>query len=277
MDAMLQMKQQLLGGPLGRLALSAREKFELVRLACFYPEQVGTLANDQLAARLVTCMCRPHMTFVDVGAHIGSFVAAVAHHDASIKIVAIEAVPDKAMHLQRKFPVIEVHACAAGETTGDAPFFVNLAHPGMSSLDRAATGATEVAEITVRVRKLDEEVHAADIDVLKIDVEGAELGVLRGATHTLDASRPSIMFESGPPADDSAHGTKEALYGLLLEHGYVVLVPNRVAHNDPGLNLDEFVESHVYPRRTTNYFAIARERRLEIRDRARDILGITVT
>jgi hypothetical protein len=38
--------------------------------------------------------------------------------------------------------------------------------------------------------------------------------------------------------------------------------------------MDGFIDSHIYPRRCTNYFAIPSERRIEIRDRARDILGI---
>jgi hypothetical protein len=47
-----------------------------------------------------------------------------------------------------------------------------------------------------------------------------------------------------------------------------------VAHNDGGLSLEGFIESHAYPRRTTNYIAIPSERRVEIRDRARTLLGI---
>jgi FkbM family methyltransferase len=276
MDSILRMKQQLLGSPFGRLALSVRDKFEIVRTACLEPEQVGALANDQLATRLGTTLCRPGLTFVDVGAHIGSFVAEVAHNDASIRIVAIEAVPDKAMHLQRKFPFAEVHACAVGEATGNAPFFVNLRAPGLSSLQKAAAGATDIAEITVPIRTLDGIVGPAGIDVMKIDVEGAELGVLRGGAKILDTSRPTIMFESGPPADGALRESKQALHDLLSSHDYATLVPNRVAHNDAGLTSDQFVESHVYPRRTTNYFAVARERRIEIRDRARRILGVAV-
>jgi len=42
------------------------------------------------------------------------------------------------------------------------------------------------------------------------------------------------------------------------------------------MSLEAFNDGHLYPRRTTNYFAVARERREEVRDRARVVLGIRV-
>ena len=79
------------------------------------------------------------------------------------------------------------------------------------------------------------------------------------------------MFESGPSVNHELDNAKEALWQQLAGQSYAVLIPNRVAHNDPGLSQNGFVESHLYPRRTTNYFAIPNERRIEIRDRARKI------
>jgi hypothetical protein len=64
------------------------------------------------------------------------------------------------------------------------------------------------------------------------------------------------------------------MYQFLADHDYIVLIPNRVAHNDSGLTQDGFLESHLYSRRTTNYFAVPVERQIEIRDRARRILKI---
>jgi hypothetical protein len=80
------------------------------------------------------------------------------------------------------------------------------------------------------------------------------------------------MFESGPPLDNGLGYTKESMWEWLHERGFDIVVPNRVAHDGQGLNLDGFVEAHLYPFRTMNYFAIPKERRLEIRDRARNAL-----
>jgi precorrin-6B methylase 2 len=78
----------------------------------FYPERAGTVANDQLATKLVTTICQSHKTFVDVGAHIGSVISEVGNSDSTIKIVAIEAILEKIVQLRRKFPFVELHDCA---------------------------------------------------------------------------------------------------------------------------------------------------------------------
>jgi FkbM family methyltransferase len=269
------MKQSLLGYPVGRTALFLRDKFELFRGANSFIEAVGTIANDQLATTLVTKICGSRKTFVDVGAHIGSIIAQVRHHDPSIKIVAIEAIPEKVLDLRKRFPFVELHGCAVGEITGKIPFFIDIKRSGYSSLARP----TEIdqkskLEIMVPIEKLDNLVETTDVDAIKIDVEGAELGVLRGAQGILRRCRPIVMFESGPSENDGLGYTKEDMLNFLDAIGFAVVVPNRVAHNDEGLSTAGFVESHLYPRRTTNYFAIPRERRIEFRDKARSILKI---
>ena len=80
------------------------------------------------------------------------------------------------------------------------------------------------------------------------------------------------MFESPLISNNSLGYTKENLWQYLDKLNYLIVIPNRVAHNDEGLSLDCFIDSHIYPRRTTNYFAIPKERRGEIRDYARKII-----
>ena len=269
------MKQSLLGGPFGRSAMLLRDKLDILREACFSPERVGTVANDQLATRLITNLCAPRRTFIDIGAHIGSVISAVMHNDPSVRIVAIEAMPDKAERLRRKFHSVEMHACAVGESTGEVSFFVNSKHSGYSSLGKPANADDKsISEIRVRIEKLDDLVPPKDVDAIKIDVEGAELGVLRGGISVLRNCRPIIMFESAPEAANGLGYTKEAIHDFLTENAFSVVVPNRVAHEGDGLTSIGFIESHWYPRRTTNYFAVPFERRIEFRDRARRILGV---
>ncbi len=269
----LRMKEQIVGTLLGRTALAVRDLLALLPRAS-QREQLGTVANDQLALQLVTALCRPGHVFVDVGAHIGSVVARVLDHDDGLDVVAIEAVPEKAAQLRRRFPGVTVHACAVGEAHGQASFFVHRRLSAYSSLRRPLGLADDVDEIAVPLRRLDELVVPDRVDVVKIDVEGAELAVLRGAAGLLGRARPTVLFESGAPDPGSGGFAQQALFALLSAAGYVVVVPNRLAHDDDGLSATGFAESHVYPRRTTNYFAVAAERRQELRDRARRVLGI---
>jgi FkbM family methyltransferase len=270
------MKQYLVSSTFGRVALSLRDKVSILKDAYFALEAVGTTANDQLATILITKICGSHKTFIDVGAHIGSIIVEVRHNDPSVKIVAFEAVPAKAKSLRRRFPFVDVHGCAAGEITGEVPFFIDTERSGYSSLARPVnSNDTANVEVQVAIDRLDNLVNALDVDAIKIDVEGAELGVLRGAVNVLRECRPIIMFESAPQTDNGLGYTKEAIFEFLSSGDYCVLVPNRVAHNDDGLTLNGFSESHLYPRRTTNYFAVPRERRLDFRDRARRILRLS--
>lgn len=272
------MKQLILGTSLGRLALSARGSFTCVMMAFSHPEAAGTIVNDFLAGDLTTKLCKPNKVFIDIGAHIGSVSASVAHYCPSVKIVAIEAIPAKAERIRRRFPRIEVHTCALSDAEGGASFFMHNKRSGRSSLTPPSKAADpDVTEIKVQLKRLDDVVAYRGVDVIKIDVEGAELGVLRGGERLVSESRPTIMFESGPEAEDGLGYTKDALWRWFADRDYALLIPNRLGHNDPGLSREGFIESHLYPRRTTNYFAVANERRVEVRDRVRDILKIEAT
>jgi FkbM family methyltransferase len=267
------MKTRLVGTSIGRLAMTARDAVELLRATYRSPESIGTLANDQLATKLVTRLCLPNKGFIDVGAHIGSIASAVIDHDPSIKLHAVEPMRAKIEHLRRTFPTVELYECALGDSDGEVPFFVNVKQSGYSSLLRQPQTEDTIV-IKVPLKRLDALISSNDIDVIKIDVEGAELGVLRGGDMLITSNRPLIMFESGPQADDELAHTKEPIWRWLEERNFDLVVPNRVAHAGPGLRLDGFLEAHFYPRRTTNYFAIPKERRIEIRERARVLLGI---
>jgi len=266
------MKQYLLGNIYSGAVLTIRDRFEIVKTAMFDDGKMGKTANDCLARLIVTELCLPNKTFIDAGAHIGSVSSVVHRNDPTVKIIAIEAMPDKAANLRNKFPYLEVHACALGEDTdGEISFYVDTKRSGFSSLLKPLNSEQSgIIEIKVPMERLDNLTKSSDVDLIKIDVEGVELGVLRGSEALIN-SRPVIMFESAPP---EVKYTKDDMWKFLTDHQYEIYIPNRVAHNGPGLSKEGFSESHFYPRRTTDYFAIPIERRLEIRDRTRNILDI---
>lgn len=265
------MKTLVVDSKLGSIGQSLRDRIELYRAAGATAERLGTVANDQLARTLLERLCLPGEIFVDVGAHIGPVIDGVKRHSAPSEIHAIEAIPHKVEALRRNFPFARIHACAVGDIEGETPFFIDTQRSGYSSLDGSRLNDKAV-EITVPIRRLDSLLPTIGVGVIKIDVEGAELGVLRGAEAIVAGSRPVIMFESGAGA--MAAYPKEALWQWLEDHDYAILVPNRVAHLDPGLTLEGFVESHLYPRRTTNYFAVPREKRDAVRARARAVTNL---
>lgn len=270
------LKRSILGTPLAQLAIQAREKIDLTYAACFHISDVGRLANDHLATYFIARLSAPGKTFIDIGAHIGSVVSSVRTQVPSATIIAVEAIPEKAIRLRSLFPTVQIHQVALGNSEGDVKFYVHTKQTGYSSLSRPANGAADtIVEITVPMTRLDRLVDSNAIDAIKIDVEGAELEVLRGSVSTIARNRPIIMFESGPPASGEFESEKAPQWQFFKDNNYILVVPNRLAHNDDGLTREGYCESHLYPRRTTNYFAVPIERQSEYRDRARRILSIT--
>ena len=266
------MKAALLKTPFGPFAHWLRDRVAMLKAASFMPEAMGAVGNDVLARLLLERLCGEGKVFVDVGAHIGSVIAGVLHAAKPAKVIAIEAIPAKAERLRKAFPKAIIHCCAVGDQEGEISFFVADKESGYSSIDSSlALRQGGVREIKVPMHKLDMLSAPEGVDLIKIDVEGAELGVLRGAEELVRVARPTIMFESG--LTEMEGFSRRDMWRWCDAHDYAVIIPARLAHEDDGLDEAGFVESHVYPPRTTNYFAVARERRAEIRARARKALG----
>src|SRR5262249_5275188 len=77
--------------------------------------------------------------------------------------------------------------------------------------------------------------HGVTPDLIKIDVEGAELQVIRGARQLLANTRPMLIFESWPALEE-----RIALYDLLDGLEYLV-APATAEFHRPGLSREAFV------------------------------------
>jgi FkbM family methyltransferase len=256
------MREYLTGTLLGAIASVGRQKLTLLRDALTSNENIGATHNDHVALRLCIALCPSTALFVDVGAHIGSVMGEVIRQHPNARVIAIEAIPEKAARLRRRFQTATIHECAVADKCGRTTFFVDLQESGYSSL--LSNGERPARSIEVGMSTLDTLLPSEKPEVLKIDVEGAELAALEGAKELVARSRPVIIFESA-----SGTQAKESLWQWFDDRNYAVCVPNRVPHNDDGLSLDGFLECHLYPMRTTDFVAIPRERRAEIRERAR--------
>ncbi|WP_083931544.1 FkbM family methyltransferase [Methyloferula stellata] len=137
-------------------------------------------------------------TFVDVGSHIGFYTMGLA--PGFDKVVAFE--PSKFQYgwLTRNralndYAHVACEHVALGDTRGEATLNVLSYEGGLNSLSpEVAAAHTIIDRYTVPVEVLDDR-GMSDVDLLKIDVEGFEIPVLRGARKTIDASRPVILIE----------------------------------------------------------------------------------
>ena len=150
---------------------------------------------------------RPGDTFVDVGAHIGYHsLKAAAVVGPSGRVIAVEPNARTVRELQDNIresgaESIIVQPVACSDTEGSIELFVApRANTGQTSLSRqnASQAGSAVESYRVRARPLDaviRESGVSRVDVIKIDVEGAELLVLKGAQGTIARYRPLLIVE----------------------------------------------------------------------------------
>lgn len=269
------LKKALVGTRLGLFLEERAEIMALRSIPASNPEKAASLANHIIARKLIRGLCPANGCFLDVGAHIGSVFSAVHRANATIRIVAVEADPAKAAFLRLKHPFAEILECAVGEAEGTADFFVYDAQSGYNSLTKQQ-GTAGARKITVAVRRLDDIFAGGPIDLVKIDVEGAELGVLRGADALVARTRPLIMFESVGLEVNTLGYAPGLIWDWFAARDYRVMTPDQVAHDGNPLSRGAFLDSHQYPFRSHDYFAVPQEKTLAVRDRARALLGVVV-
>jgi hypothetical protein len=129
-------------------------------------------------------------------------------------------------------------------------------------------GRDEIREITVEQKRLDSVISEdLDIDLIKVDVEGAELFALRGATRLLARCRPTLLFESTLSGLEVWNLSPDALFDFLRDQGYRVFLPRMFVNSNTALERDEFAVAHEYPFRAFNFIAVANDRPLGRRRR----------
>jgi FkbM family methyltransferase len=171
---------------------------------------------------------RPGDHFVDVGANVGVFSALVGTRIPDVRITAVEPFPPVRADLEVNLALnrldVSVVDSALSDAEGEATFEV-LDRDVLNRLAPSASdgvgGGGGTHGITVPVTTLDQLVGADPPALVKIDVEGAELSVMRGASRLLSSGGPVLLFEH---AGHSAHFgvTPADLRRFLAEHGYSI-------------------------------------------------------
>jgi len=168
---------------------------------------------------LLAFLLAPDSACVDVGAHAGTVLAEMARLAPRGRHVAFEPLPHLAADLRRRFPGVLVVEAAASDGHGDVDFVHVLNRPDHSGLrERDYPGRVHTERIAVRRVPLDDALPPDLVPALiKIDVEGAELEVLRGARRTLREHGPVVVFEHGRGGSDRYGTAPEDVHALLVD------------------------------------------------------------
>jgi FkbM family methyltransferase len=171
-------------------------------------------------------LARPGNVVFDVGANVGVWSLLAAKRGA--RVHAFEPVPALVERLRRHAQLngldIVINACAIGAQNGAMPFFeVRQGNSGASSFVRR--GGSDI-RIEVPVMTLDTYIERGQtdrVDLMKVDVEGAEILVFRGARDLLSSERaPIVFFELDEKLCAPFDTTPREVRQLLIDRGYAM-------------------------------------------------------
>jgi FkbM family methyltransferase len=198
------------------------------------------LFEPEIVAWLIR-LARPNSTMFDVGANLGLMSIPVLREHATTRVVSFEPSPNSLPFLRRtvagsayadRWTVV---GKAVADRSGECDFAFGTA---ADALYDGLAGDQRVRDLRsgrVAVTRLDDEWQALgrpDVSVIKIDVEGAEALVLRGAHDLLKAARPAVVLEWHQHYLDR-FSTTETLVAVAREFGYrIYAIPSGIPIED---------------------------------------------
>ncbi len=171
-----------------------------VRLRC-HPHSTSASAvlycrfPDWSEMRFLLDELRPGDIFIDVGANVGVYTL-LAASVPGVRCISFEPSTESRGRLldnvrRNNLNQVEVHPKAVGDHRGDVLFTV-----GRGTINKIADATTSGSVERVPVVTLDDHIPASGrVALVKIDVEGAEPAVLRGATRLLQTHAPALLIE----------------------------------------------------------------------------------
>jgi FkbM family methyltransferase len=185
-------------------------------------------SNETPVQQALAQLLRPGDVFYDIGCNIGFFTIVGARLvGPGGRVVAMEPVPQNASIARSNvarngFENVQVLELAIGAETKVQNIFVSR-HAGGSTLSTVEPPPDVTGTIPVNVATLD---HAIDAEklrapaLIKIDVEGTEIDVLKGMTRTLAKVKPTLIIEVDAPSLEKIEPKMREICGFLTRHEY---------------------------------------------------------
>ncbi len=198
---------------------------------------------EEREMRFVGRLLRPGMTVLDIGAHHGLYTLLTAKRvGRGGRVIAFEPSPRELRRLKKRMSVnrcrnVQVEACAVGDVSGEGELFVVGGYRDWGNSLRPPAVPEPTRTVRVPVRSLDEvlaERGIEHVDFIKLDAEGGELAVLRGAKRLLQTKgRPAILAEVEDIRTRPWGYAAREIMQLLVVWGYRWFAVSEVGTLDP--------------------------------------------
>lgn len=200
---------------------------------------------DAQTKRIMSIVLEKHSTFVDVGCHKGEVLSKAMKIAFQGKHFAYEPIPSifEKLHLKYGNSCV-VKNLALGNMTGKTSFNHVVSNPAYSGIKKRAYPKDEkIVEIEIPIDTLDNQLlNEERVDLIKIDVEGGEFDVFKGAVQLLRKFHPVVVFEHGLGAADFYNANPEELYDFLEKNNYCLYTLHSFIENLVYLSKEEFIE-----------------------------------
>lgn len=164
------------------------------------------LEYDRLTLHIFKKHLKSDSNCIDVGCHKGEILEVILKLAPHGKHFAFEPIPQMFQGLNSKFSEkVTLYNVALSDEEGKTTFNYVKNAPAYSGLKQRkyAVDNPDIQKINVKLNKLDKLIPSdTKIDMIKIDVEGAEFGVLKGAFETIKRDQPLVLFEFGLGASE---------------------------------------------------------------------------
>jgi len=202
----------------------------------------------------------PDSNGIDVGCYKGEILDLILKAAPQGRHFGIEPVPAQYEILREKYKNLKnctILNFAASNVSGSSDFNYVISNPAYSGLVKRDYDRAHEKDQSIRVKTelLDQLIDPGlRIDLIKIDVEGAELRVLEGASEIISRWRPLVIFEHGLGASEHYGTTPNMVYDYFEERKMKISNLKRYLKGKGSLSKEEF-EKQYYEKE--NYYFIA--------------------
>jgi len=150
-----------------------------------------------------------------------------------------------------------VHACALSDENGTTTFNYVRNAPAYSGILKRdyATKNPDVEVLTVEKCRMDDVIPEGEkIGFIKIDVEGGEFAVLRGAERLISANRPIVLFECGLGASEHYGTLPQAVYDYFADKKMGIWLLTDFPEKKRNLSKAQFAEHYF---KNDEYYFVA--------------------
>lgn len=215
---------------------------------------------DRQTKEIMRLVLNEKSNCIDIGCHKGEVMDIILSFAPNGHHYGFEPIPYMFKGLQEKYgnhKNIRLFDCALSNQAGVSKFNVVKDDPAYSGIKQRAykTENPEIEIIEVQLKPLDELIPETEqIQLIKIDVEGAELGVLQGAKKLLTRCKPTLVFEHGKGASEF-YGTKpEMVYQEITDCALKINTLDGYLKKKPALTQSQFQEQY---NKAINYYFVA--------------------